>query len=67
MLNNNQKEIYDIIVNDEPSYILYRNKDFEKAIENAIEMANDYGYPIALDNEEKEELIKYLEEELKEV
>lgn len=67
MLNNNQKEIYDIIMNDEPSYILYRDKDFRKAIENAIGMANEYGYPIALDSDEKEELIAYLKEELKEI
>lgn len=64
MLNDNQEEIYDIIMNDEYCYAKYQNENLTGAIRNAISLSKIYGNPIELKVKETEELKKYLKNEL---
>lgn len=64
MLNDNQEEIYDIIMNDEYCYAKYQNGNLTGAIRNAISLSKIYGNPIELKVKEIKELKKYLKNEL---
>lgn len=64
MLNDNQEEIYDIIMNDEYCYAKYQNRNLTSAIRNAISLSKIYGNPIELKVKETKELKKYLKNEL---
>lgn len=64
MLNDNQEEIYNIIMNDEYCYAKYQNRNLTGAIRNAISLSKIYGNPIELKVKETKELKKYLKNEL---
>ena len=66
MMNDNQQEIYDIIMNDEGAYNLYAEKKMKEAIESAVILSIVYDNPIKLTNKEQKELIKHLIKEQEE-
>lgn len=62
-MNENIKEIYDIIMNDEETYELYMRGAFDIAIEEATRASQIYGNPITLTSGEWKKLVSILESE----
>lgn len=65
-LNDNQQEIYDIIMNIEHAYLAYQNNLIDYAIDVAIRYANTNDLGVTLSKKERNALKKYLKEERKE-
>lgn len=65
-LNDNQQEIYDIIMNDECCYNCFMKDSPNLAIEVAEGLSDDYGNPSYLTDDEKEELKEYIKSEYEE-
>ena len=65
-LNDNQQEIYDIIMNDKCCYNCFMKDNPNLAIEVAEDLSDDYGNPSYLTDDEKEELKEYIKSEYEE-
>lgn len=65
-LNDNQQEIYDIIMNIEHAYLAYQNNLIDYAIDVALRYANTNDLGINLNKKERNTLKKYLKEEKEE-
>lgn len=60
-MNENVKEIYDIIMNDEETYELYTRGAFDLAIDEATRQSAIYGNPIKLTSGEWKKLVSMLD------